>query len=49
MKKNTFLVLLLLASVTWVGAQQMLPQADPFRVQVGGFLAADYALSLIHI
>jgi hypothetical protein len=42
MKKNVFLVLLLLASVTWVGAQQMLPQEDPFRVQVGGYLAADY-------
>ncbi len=42
MKKNTFLVLLLLACVTWAGAQQMMPQTDPFRVQVGGYLAADY-------
>jgi len=41
MKKYIFLVLLLLASATWAGAQQMLPQTDPFRVRVGGYLAAD--------
>ena len=46
MKNALVFGFLVFACVTLeAGAQQMMPQVDPFRVQVGGYLAAEYAKS----